>query len=74
MKDEYLCILKLGKLFIKYISIDDYSNEIRVSYTSIINEAKRFDINDIELYKSILELITECTFEIITEVKESKGE
>ena len=74
MKDEYLCILKLGNLYLKYISIDDYNDEIRVSYTNIINEAKRFDINDIELYKKMIELLTECTFEIITEVKENEGE
>jgi len=74
MKDEYLCILKIGKLYISYVSIDNYSDEINVSFTSVINDAKRFDVNDIELFKCILELIMECSFEVITEVKESKGE
>lgn len=74
MKDEYLCILKIGKLYISGMSIDNYDSEISVSFTSIINEAKRFDVNDIELFKCILETVMECTFEIITEVKENKDE
>jgi len=74
MKDECLCILKIGKLYISQVSIDNYSDEINVGFTSVINDAKRFDVNDIELFKCILELIMECTFETITEVKESKGE
>lgn len=74
MKDEYLCILKIGKLYISCVSIDNYSNEINVSFTSVINDAKRFDVNDVELFKCILELVMECSFEVITEVKESKGE
>ena len=74
MKDEYLCMLKIGKLYISYVSIDNYESEIQVNFTSVINEAKRFDVNDIELFKCILEILMECTFDIITEVKESKGE
>lgn len=74
MKDEYLCILKLGKLYISWVSIDNYDSEIKVDFTNSINDAKRFDINDIELFKCMLEILMECTFETITEVKESKGE
>lgn len=74
MKEECLCILKIGKLYVSCVSIDNYSDEINVSFTSVINDAKRFDVNDIELFKCILELIMGCTFVVITEVKESKGE
>lgn len=74
MKDEYLCMLKVGKLYISHVSIANYDNEIQVNFTSIIKDAKRFDINDIELYKSLLELLMGCTFDIIAEVKESEGE
>lgn len=74
MKEGYLCILKIGKLYISGMSIDNYDSEISVHFTSIINEAKRFDVNDIELFKCILETVMECTFEIITEVKENKDE
>jgi hypothetical protein len=74
MKDEYLCIFKTGKLYVKGFYIDGYDSEIIVNFTSVINEAKRFDINDIELYKDMLELLMGSAFETITEVKESKGE
>lgn len=74
MEDKYLCILKLGNLYISSISIDSYDSEIQVYYTNIINNAKRFDVNVIELYKDMLEVLMGCAFEIITEVKESKGE
>lgn len=74
MKDKCLCILRLAKLYISYISIDNYDNEIQVHFTSSINDAKRFDIDDIESFRYILEMLLECTFETITEVKEIKGE
>lgn len=74
MKDKCLCILKLAKLYISYMSIDNYDSEIQVNFTSSINDAKRFDIDDIESFRYILEMLLECTFETITEVKESKGE
>ena len=72
MKDEYLCILKIGKLYISGVYIENYDSEIRVDFSSVINEAKKFKVNDIELFKSILELIMECTFNIITEVKDGE--
>ena len=72
MKDEYLCILKNGKLYISHVSIEGCDNEIRVVFTNVINKAKRFDINDIESFKLILEMIMECNFDIITEVNESE--
>ena len=74
MKDEYLCMLKIGKLYVSYVSIDNYDNEINVSFTSVINSAKRFDVNDIELFKFVLELLMECSFEVITEVKENEND
>lgn len=74
MKEEYLCMLKVGKLYISCLSVDSYDSEIKISFTSIINEAKKFNVNDIELFKSMLEMLMESTFNIITEVKESKGE
>ena len=74
MSEDNLCILKIGKLYVSYMSIDNYESEIGVNFTSVIQEAKRFNFNDIELFKCMLELLMECKFDVITEIKESKGE
>jgi len=74
MKDEYLCMLKIGRLYISNVTIDSYDSEISINFTSKIYEAKRFDSNDIESFKCMVELLMECSFIVITEVKESKGE
>lgn len=61
--------LKLGDLYVKSLSIDSYDNEIQIDFTSLIEQAKNFDI----LTKRLIELSLQCSLtEVIVKNKDKE--
>lgn len=71
-KIEYKYYLKVGVLYVKYFSIENYSNEITVSFTSDINEAKEY--NNEEETNINRELINSLGIEVLIYVGDEKQE
>lgn len=46
-------ILKLGDMYVKSFYINDYDNEIQITFTNSIGEAVIFD--NVDLYKRLIE-------------------
>lgn len=71
-KIEFKYYLKVGVLYVKYFSIENYSNEIIVSFTSDINEAKEY--NNEEETNINRELINSLGIEVLIYIGEEINE
>lgn len=54
--NEYYVFMK-GDLYISRINISDYDNEINISFTSIIDNAKKFNEQNYLSYKNLVDLL-----------------
>ena len=58
-------ILKLGKLYISRISIENYDTDISIEFTVKIDDAKNFNELNCLTFKDLIELLLNCELTII---------
>lgn len=63
--DHYHYVLMKGNLYISRINIDDCDNEIKISFTSIIDNAKKFDDLNYLTFKDLVELLLNCNIDVV---------
>lgn len=64
-------IIQLGNMYIRSMSLENYDDEFSVSFTSQLDEAKRFNINDnyiIDVVKSLFDIEFNIMYEEKKEV------
>ena len=63
--NNYHYIFMIGNLYISKINIDDCDNEINISFTSIIDNAKEFSDLDYLTFKDLVELLLNCKIDVV---------
>jgi hypothetical protein len=55
-----------GDLYISRINISDYDDEINISFTSIIDNAKKFNEQNYLIFKNLVDLLLNINIDVIT--------
>lgn len=58
-------LLKLGELYIKYISIEKFDTDISINFTTKVDDAKKFNDLNYSTFKNLIELLLNCELTII---------
>lgn len=65
-------IFRFGDLYVEYISIENYDKEIEINFTNKIENAKKFNLDEVIIFDNILKALFHIDFEVVEyiEVKE----
>ena len=64
LKNNYYVFMK-GDLYISRINIDDCDNEINISFTSIIDDAKKFNEQNYLTFKNLVDLLLDFGIDVV---------
>lgn len=58
-------IFRIGDMYVESISIDSYDTEIYLKFTNKIEDAKRFELDNVIIFDNILKALFHLDFEVV---------